>query len=177
MIIREALDSELEDVLAIERAAFKQNEEVELVQKLLQDPSAKPLLSLIAFKDQKPVGHILFTKVELDSDSHCSASILCPMGVIPEFQKQGIGGELIKQGLSILLSRGVELVFVLGHPSYYPQYGFEPAGKHGLNAPYPIEEKNAGAWMVQELQVNATQKYRGEVICADTLCEPQYWKE
>ncbi len=58
--------------------------------------------------------------------------------MIPEQQATGIGAALIKQGLALLKTSGVELVFVLGHPGYYPRSGFTPAGVLGFDAPYPI---------------------------------------
>lgn len=177
MKIREAVDSDLKNILAVNREAFGQDDEANLVAMLLQDSSAKPLISLLAFQGDEPVGHILFTKVYLEPQSDCLASILCPMAVIPKFQKQGLGGKLIRRGLDLLTERGVGLVFVLGYPSYYSRYGFEPAGQHGFEATYPIEEKNAGAWMVRALQPDLIKRYRGRVICADVLNKPEFWQE
>jgi len=54
---------------------------------------------------------------------------LAPVAVRPEFQKQGIGGELIREGLKVCLQLGYDSVIVLGHPEYYPKFGFEPASK------------------------------------------------
>jgi predicted N-acetyltransferase YhbS len=72
---------------------------------------------------------------------------------------------------------GVELVFVLGHPGYYPRFGFKPAGVLGFEAPYPIPEKHADAWMVRELRAGIIGSVRGKVVCADTLSRPEYWRE
>ncbi len=72
---------------------------------------------------------------------------------------------------------GVELVFVLGHPDYYPRHGFKPAGALGFEAPYPIPDKNANAWMVQELRTGAIDSVSGKVICADALNQPEHWRE
>ena len=152
--IREASNAELDDVLSVERAAFGGEEEAELVRALLNDKSALPLLSLLAWDGNRAVGHILFTAARLSvpkesAPINLSVSLLAPLAVIPEMQKQGIGAQLIKAGLQRLSQSGVDLVFVLGHPAYYPRHGFRPAGALGLDAPYPILEKNADAWMVQ----------------------------
>ena len=72
---------------------------------------------------------------------------------------------------------GVELVFVLGHPEYYPRHGFKPAGVHGFEAPYPIPDKHANAWMVQELHPGVIGNVNGKVICADMLNQPEHWRE
>ena len=177
MIIRKALDSDIDKVQSVERAAFGSDEEASLVRNLLADPSAKPLVSLLAFIDDQAVGHILFTQARLEPKSTLSVSILAPLAVVPDVQKQGVGGELIKTGLKILADSGKDLVFVLGHPSYYPRHGFKPAGVLGFEASYPIPEKNADAWMVIALKQNVIGAYTGKVICADALDKPEYWRE
>ena len=177
--IREAADSELNHVLCVERLAFGREEEAELVRELLKDPSAKPILSLLAFKDDLPVGHILFTKAHLEpcQNPTIDLAILAPLAVVPDAQKQGIGGKLIKTGLELLSKSGVGLVFVLGHPEYYPKHGFQPAGCLGFETPYSIPHEHATAWMVQALRPEIIGSVFGKVICADTLNKPEYWRE
>lgn len=177
VIIREACESDLNDVLFVEREAFGSDEVPDLVRNLLADPSAKPLLSLLAYRGDCAVGHILFTKAHLDPDTSLSISLLAPLAVVPAAQKQGIGGKLIEAGLKILKESGVEIVFVLGHPEYYPRHGFNTAGIHGLHAPYPIPKINADAWMVQELRSGIIGHVKGTIICANKINEPQYWRE
>ncbi len=179
--IRESVDSDLPQILELAIAAFGEeaSEITELISALLADPTAQPLLSLVAVKDGGVVGHILFTKVQLEPElkTPVAASILAPLAVLPKYQKQGIGGQLIRMGLETLKAVGVKLVFVLGHPSYYPRHGFAPAGIQGFEATYPIAPKNAEAWMVQELQPKALAQNQGRVVCADTLNNPKYWVE
>ena len=127
-----------------------EDKEAELVRVLLVDPSAKPFLSLLTFKD-KAVGHILFTTARVTKTQDTALiSILAPLAILPDFQKQGIGGRLIERGLKLLSKSGIDLVFVLGHPEYYPRYGFKPAGYLGFEAPYSIPDEHADAWMVQD---------------------------
>jgi len=175
--IRESLPEELAAVLAVEQAAFGSDEEVRLVKDLLKDPSAEPVLSLLALFDTQAVGHILFTKAVLDPPIALKAYILAPLAVIPAFQKQEIGGLLIKQGLQILAGWGVDWVFVLGHESYYPRHGFSPALKLGFEPPYPIPNQFAGAWMAQALTPTSVGSYRGKVIPVQTLNQVRYWGE
>lgn len=179
MIIREALESERQVILSVERAAFGSNEEADLVSGLLDDVSAKPLLSLLAFRENRATGHILFTRAVLTPEPQVSlkASILAPLAVMPEDQKQGVGGKLIERGLDVLSDAGVDLVFVLGYPDYYTRHGFEPAGVLGFDATYPIPPKNVDAWMVRALRPGAIGRYGGRVICADVLNKPAYWRE
>jgi putative acetyltransferase len=97
--------------------------------------------------------------------------------VIPEAQSQGIGSHLIKEGLRRLSASGVELVFVLGDPAYYSRSGFQPASVLGFEAPFPIAEEIADAWMVQELRPGVIGSVTGKVFCADALNKPEYWRE
>ncbi len=181
MEIRKTTDLDLTDVLQVESKAFGEAEGpeiVDLVKGLLNDPSAVPLLSLLAVNKDDAVGHILFTNARImDAKDTVSSVILAPLAVIPEAQSQGVGGQLINEGLKRLAQSGVALVFVLGHPEYYPRHGFRPAGALGFEAPYPIPEVNANAWMVQELRSGVIGNVAGRVICADVLDRPEYWRE
>ncbi len=177
MYIRETTDADLNDILFVEREAFNSNKEADFTRDMLADPSAKPLLSLLAFVEGQPAGHILFTKGHLSGNRSIKVSFLAPLAVIPKFQKQGIGGELIKKGLELLSKSHVDLVFVLGHPTYYPRHGFSPAGKLGFETFYPILEKNADAWMVLALSPNIIGHASGKVICCDALQKPELWRE
>ncbi|GFZ93993.1 GNAT family N-acetyltransferase [Okeania sp. KiyG1] len=141
------------------------------------DDSAKPVISLLAFQEDRAVGHIMFSRVTLEPNVPLSISILGPLAVMPDVQKQGIGSKLIQKGLEILSTSGVDLVFVLGHPTYYPRFGFKPAGELGFEPTYPILEKNADAWMVQELRPGIIGSFSGRIICADSLDDPRHWQE
>lgn len=178
MHIEEASDLHLEEVLCVERTAFGNEEEVELVRDLLRDPTALPRLSLLAFEGERAVGHVLFTSARLEqAPDAVSIALLAPLAVVPEFQNQGVGGKLIERGIQMLTESGVDLVFVLGHPGYYPRYGFEPAGRLGFAATYPIPDEHADAWMVQALRPGVIGTARGTVVCADALKKPEYWRE
>ncbi len=175
MFIREALNLDLDSVLSIERAAFGSEEEANLVRDLIEDPSANPFVSLIAFQVDRAIGHILFTKAYLKPAAPLSISILAPLAVVPDSQKQGVGSQLIEYGWRVLSKSAVDLVFVLGYPEYYSRFGFKPVGNLGFDAPYPIALKNADAWMVKELTPGVIGAFSGQVICADKLNKPEYW--
>ena len=159
--------------------ADKGPEIAELVNGLLNDETAKPLLSLVAERDGNLIGHILYSKAKLlyPEDNEISIQILAPLAVVSEFQGKGVGGQLIREGLKQLRDSGVDLVFVLGHPGYYPRLGFQPAGEVGFEAPYPIPEEHADAWMVQELRGGFIGSVRGKVQCSAVLNQPQHWRE
>ncbi len=178
MHIREASMSDLQDVLLVERAAFGEDDEAELVRNLLDDPTAQPSLSLLAYEDERPVGHILFTAARLEAAPRAvPISLLAPLAVVLDAQKRGIGGALIERGVQLLFEAGVELVFVLGHPEYYPRHGFEPASRHGLAAPFRIASAHEDAWMVRALRPGVIGSVHGTVISADALNKPEYWRE
>jgi predicted N-acetyltransferase YhbS len=179
--IRESKESERNEILNIHRIAFgEENGSViaKLVDDLFDDETARPILSLVAADNGKLIGHILYTKAIItQAEIPIEAKILAPLAIIPDEQKKGIGEKLINEGLSQLKASGTELVFVLGHPDYYPRFGFVPAGKLGFEAPYPIPEEHAGAWMVQELNGGVIGKATGKVKCSKVLNEPQHWRE
>ncbi|WP_407356386.1 GNAT family N-acetyltransferase [Methanolobus sp. WCC5] len=179
MYIREANRSDFNDIMIIEKEAFPSEDVADLVGQLLTDKSAEPVVSLLAFKDDEAVGHILFTRAAIDAEGPSpSIYILAPLAVRPDHQRQGIGGMLITEGLKKLKEMEVEMVFVLGHEEYYPRHGFIPdSASLGFTAPFPIPEKDANAWMVQALTPEGFSKVRGTVVCADSLNRPEHWRE
>lgn len=180
MIIREAVKADLKELLSVEEQAFGQDEGPEIVKfvaGLLDDPTARPLLSLVALQKGQVIGHILFTSAKLSSNPELDIQILAPLAVLPEKQNRGTGGQLIEKGLQMLAQKGTKLVFVLGHPGYYPRFGFKEAGKLGFEAPYPINAENADAWMVRELSPGLAGKLAGKIRCADAMNRSEYWRE
>ena len=174
--IVEASVADFDVALSVERAAFAREDEAALVVDLLQDPTAQPSLSLLAFLANKPVGHVLFTKAVLASAScRVPAAILAPLAVRPEFQRQGVGRALIEHGAGMLTASGVQLLVVLGHPAYYTRCGFVPAIPYGLRAPYPIVPEEA--WMVRPLAPSVLGSVTGVIACAESMAKPEYWRE
>ncbi|MEZ4594157.1 MAG: N-acetyltransferase [Chloroflexota bacterium] len=159
MTIRLETAVDAENVYAVEAAAFGRPDEAELVQKLQQ--AGVDTLSLVAVLDDELVGHVLFSPVTVKSEGgEFTAVALGPVAVSPNHQKEGIGSELCRQGIEACREAGYELAFVLGHPSYYPRFGFTPSAPHGLRCQFnaPIE-----AFMVLELVPGALQGKQGTV--------------
>lgn len=181
MEIRKSTYSDRVHIEKIHTIAFGEKEGPEiadLVNGLFEDHTAKPLLSLVAVENGRLMGHILFTKAVLSGeDKPVSVQLLAPLAVLPDDHSKGVGSKLIKEGLHQLKNAGVELVFVLGHPDYYPRCGFATAGSLGFEAPYPIPDKNADAWMVQALKEGIIGTVKGKVLCSQVLDHPQYWRE
>lgn len=181
MQIRKSTETDKAEIETLHIQAFGEKEGpviAKLVNDLLEDETAFPLLSLVAVKNSKIVGHVLYTNAIItQTTKSVSAQLLAPLAVLPEAQNQGIGAQLVREGLNQLKESGVELVFVLGHPDYYPRCGFRTAGDVGFEASYPIPEENTAAWMVQELKEGIIGNVKGKVQCAKVLNQPQHWRE
>jgi len=179
--MRQALPRDEPAILEVILSAFPGAQGLEisdLVSALLRDSTALPLLSIVAEIDELPVGHILISCARIEgSCSKATAAILAPLSVTPEYQGRGIGRGLISEGLKESKRAGCDLVFVLGHPGYYARHGFIVAGVNGFEAPYPIAEEHADAWMVQELRRGMIGSVSGRILCADSLMDPKHWCE
>ena len=179
--IRNSRESDRTEIENLHMEAFGPQEGPEirqLVNELLIDETARPLLSLVAVHEGKLLGHVIFTRAEVSGGAEpVSAQILAPLAVLPGAQSQGVGSRLVREGLHRLRETGVGLVFVLGYPAYYTRFGFAPAGILGLEATYPIPEEHADAWMVLELDSGVIKKAGGRVRCAEALDKPGYWIE
>lgn len=121
--VRPAQQTDLAAIQALNTLAFGGPEESRIVESLLFD--GDDLLSLVAVADNDAiVGHIQFFPIDVRGNEPGQFAGLGPMCVHPDHQKSGIGGNLIRSGLTQLKTRGIQKVFVLGHPEYYPKFGF-----------------------------------------------------
>jgi putative acetyltransferase len=151
LTIRPERPEDASQVRHINELAFGQPTEANLVERLRQ--ACTDSLSLVAEEDAV-VGHILFTPVVVESAGRRVLGMgLAPMAVLPDRQRQGIGSQLVRRGLDILRERGCPFVVVVGHPEYYPRFGFEPASMHGLASQW--EGVPDAAFMVLVLDVHA----------------------
>lgn len=143
----------------VNEAAFGGSDEAALVDKLRADGHV--LLSLVAEFESRIVGHILFSRMWIKTPTSVlvSAVALAPIAVLPERQRQGIGGQLIRHGLELLRGQGEKIVIVLGHPGYYPKFGFSVEKARLLESPFPAE-----AYMAIELSPGALDGVRGAVV-------------
>jgi len=95
---------------------------------------------------------------------------------VPKFQKQGIGGSLIKRGLKFLSKANVGLNVCDWMTQLLSAFRVYACGKFGFETPFPIPEKDADAWMVQALRPNVIGSVSGTVVCCDSL-NPEHWRE
>jgi putative acetyltransferase len=118
-------------VRTVNERAFGQLSEANIVDQLRE--SCGDLISLVATHGDSIVGHILFSPVTIEVNGRVIEGMgLAPMAVLPEYQRRGIGSELVEGGLAVLRDRSCAFVVVLGHPEYYPRFGFEPASKRRI---------------------------------------------
>jgi putative acetyltransferase len=138
-------------------AAFPEAAEANLVDELRAN--GKATLSLVAVQDDRIVGHILFSPMTIESsDGQCPLLGLGPMAVLPDSQGQGIGSLLVTTGLDHCRRIDVGCVVVLGHPDYYPRFGFRPASQFGIGCEYDVP---AQYFMVAELADGALSRISG----------------
>ena len=150
------------DVAAVHRVnalAFGREDEALIVDRMRE--RGVELISLVALVGEQVVGHALFSPVDVVGETAVSPSIaLGPIAVLPEMQKQGIGGKLIHAGLEACRNAGHGVVFVLGHPSYYPRFGFRPTKPHGIGCEFPVPDD---VFMVVELIPGTLETLEGTV--------------
>ena len=146
MRIRTERECDWEGVYKINASAFESPAEAKLVNALREQ--AHPLISLVAEEEGDVIGHILFSPVTLDGHTDFKIMGLAPMAVLPDWQGKGIGSALVREGLARCKEMGYAAVVVLGHPAYYPHFGFVPASRFGINSEYDAPDE---AFMVLEL--------------------------
>lgn len=148
---RAELPADVASVYAVECAAFGRIAEAELVDRLRA--AARPHISLVATCGSEIVGHIFFSPVRIATEPPALQPMgLAPMAVHPDWQRRGIGGALVRAGLDACRARGSQAVVVLGHPQYYPRFGFAPAVRWGLRCEYDAPDD---AFMALELTPGA----------------------
>jgi putative acetyltransferase len=141
----------------VNEAAFGCADEADLVEALRTEGVV--MLSVVAELDRRIVGHILFSRMSIETPTEMVAAVaLAPMAVLPRYQRQGIGGRLIRYGLDALRGLGERIVIVVGHPSYYPRFGFSAERARSLEGPFPPD-----AFMALELSPGALDRIRGRV--------------
>ena len=166
MLVRNEQEKNWSAVHDLNTAAFETPAEANLVNVLRQQ--ARPVVSLVAEDNQKVIGHIMFSPVVLSGYPDLMIMGLAPMAVAPEYQRGGIGSELVRVGLERCRQLGFGAVVVLGHPEFYPRFGFSPAAGFGISCEYDIPEE---AFMAVELQPrflrNASGRIKYHIAFAD----------
>ncbi len=159
--IRLETEDDFQQIREVLRLAFKRPNESVLMEKLRRNKAYLPELSLVAESDNRVIGHILFLPIDIVSENkRCETLMLAPLSVHPDFQNQGVGSKLVTEGLSAARKFGFHSVLVVGHPTYYPRFGFERASKWGIQVDSTVPDE---AFMAIELAPNALLECRGRV--------------
>jgi putative acetyltransferase len=158
LIIRPETTADQDAIRQVNRLAFGQDDEARLVDALRDGGYVR--VSLVAEQAGQVVGHILFSDLPIITGAgSVPALALAPMAVLPEFQRQGIGSALLRTGADECRRCGQRIVVVLGHPNFYPRFGFSPKLAERLASPFPGGE----AFMALELVPGALGGVTGTV--------------
>ena len=135
-----------------------------LAHKLRSRPSFVPELDYVAEIDGKVVGSIMYTRSKVVSDDGGEWETLTfgPVSVLPKYQRQGVGGALIRRTIDVARELGYRAVLIYGHESYYPRFGFKPASEYGIAT---ADGKNFPAFMALPLYDGALDGVHGRLIC------------
>ena len=159
LVIRKEIPGDEAAVRRVNDEAFGRKEEGEIFDKLRKRGALT--ISLVADEDGRLVGYIAFSPVTVESEnSSFEATCLAPVAVLPAYQNKGIGSQLVKAGLEECCRLERDVVVLLGHPTYYPRFGFVPAKTKGLECEYEAPDE---AWMVIELRDGALAGRQGKV--------------
>ena len=146
-------------IRAVHEAAFESTLEADIVDSVRDD--CDTVLSLVAQQQGEIIGHILFSAVTVTGYPGARFMGLGPMAVIPDEQRKGAGSALVKAGLEACRQSGVEALVVLGHPDFYPRFGFEPASRYGMTCQFDVPDE---AFMVIALTSGALGGRAGKVV-------------
>jgi putative acetyltransferase len=156
--VREEVPGDRAEVREVHRLAFGQDDEGRLVDALRDEGFAR--VSLVAEAAGRVVGHILFSDMSIMTPTGpVGALALAPLAVVPEAQRRGIGSRLVREGLAICAEGSHRVVLVVGHPGFYPRFGFSAELARRLSSPY------AGpAFQARELVAGALDGISGAVV-------------
>ena len=160
MEIRPEEETDADAVRRVNEEAFGRPDEAELMDRIRDRASS--YLAFVAVDGTDIVGHIAFSAVTLDPPQPAlSARGLAPMAVLPDYQRSGVGSVLVREGLAACERAGTDVVFVLGHPDYYPRFGFAPAADRGIENEYGAPPE---AFLVTELKPGALDGVKGTAL-------------
>lgn len=163
LIVRHELPSDLPAVRHVNEEAFGRPAEADLVDALRA--AGKAVVSLVAEDEGEVRGHVLFSEVTIEASGlPVNGVALAPVAVLPAYQRGGLGAALVRAGIEECRRLRYGLAVLVGHPGYYPRFGFRPARERGLVCEFDVPDE---AWMVLELREGALDGAGGRVRFAD----------
>ncbi|MBS4174710.1 N-acetyltransferase [Bacillus sp. FJAT-49736] len=162
-MIRPEISADYEEIRTVNYFAFgNRTNEANLIEAIRRSDLFIPELSLVAVEEEEIVGHILISQIFIETNGGEIRTLgLAPMAVKPGYQGMGIGSALVKEGLQICRNLGYSHVFVLGHPEFYPKFGFLPSQSNfEIECPYPVQDPY---FMAIELKADSLKGIKGKV--------------
>lgn len=164
--------SDIDATIEIHRLAFGDAEGdtiAQLAKNLFDHPET---ISISTKRDGKVVGNVMFSPYIFKDHPNTKCYLLSPCGVLPEYQGQGVGKEIMETSTEHLKSIGADAVFVMGVPTFYPRYGYAPTDKQ---TPYPERQAATDAWMVLELTSGTLKKLNGPALAYPEFMRSDWW--
>ena len=175
-VLRLATIDDADAIRKVHYDAFAESEQ-QLVAKLATDlldvETNKGSLTIVAEHKNQIFAHVALSPVSIEGREGWQGYILAPLGVLPEYQKSGLGSELIEKGLSILKETKAEIVFVYGDPKYYGRFGFNTEDAEKFSAPFDLEYPFG--WQAMPLTQTETEKQPVKITCVPALMNPELW--
>jgi len=159
--IREERPDDATAIREVNKRAFEQDQEGNIVDALRANGAIS--LSLVAAVNGRIVGHVMYSPITVGGV--ITGAALGPMAVVPEYQRQGIGTALVDAGNEKLQNDGCPFIIVLGHPNYYPRFGFRPASTYGIECEWAVPDDVFMVLVLDEAKmqgVSGLAKYRHE---------------
>ncbi|MCF6409429.1 GNAT family N-acetyltransferase [Pseudalkalibacillus salsuginis] len=168
--IRGEVVEDIQKIKEVNDQAFGQENEAMLVEAIRKSDSFIPDLSLVAeTNDGDVIGHILFSLISIETtDGNESVLALAPMAVKPEWQNKGVGSSLVREGLERCKAADYRSVVVLGHPEFYPRFGFVRASTKGIRLPFEVSDE---VFMIHELVPGILEGIEGTVRYPEAFSE------
>lgn len=160
--VRQERSGDKAAIFGVHEAAFGRSVEAELADRLRASASYVPELSLVAEIDREIAGHSILTRATIEErPDQIGMLVLGPVGVLPRLQRQGVGSALIAEGLRRARGLGYGGVALIGHPTYYPRFGFRPGSRLGFTSTYNVPDE---VFMVLPLFEGSLQELFGRVL-------------
>ena len=160
MRVRPETDADRAAIRAVNEAAFESSAEADIVDSLRAHQGGE-VVSLVAERDGDVAGHILFSRVAIVGHEGLKLMSLGPLAVLPGHQRNGVGSELVRDGLIRCRESGAQAVVVVGHPQFYPRFGFVPAHRYAILCEFDVPDD---VFMLVELTPQALSGVSGVVV-------------